>query len=181
VVLGEAESIPLPDASVDYLFSTEVIEHVQSPERMMQEVSRVLKPDGAAFITTTTYQFIIFHYIWLLPNLKRGYGDLADYLLGYFSKGKRDGFVRLLYDFTGGHLWGFLKKDLVRLAGRGDLEVEDVYYLNVQPLLPFTLQGGGVRRMLRKVVETVNGAFLHKRRAVYGPNIVLKLRKPATC
>jgi ubiquinone/menaquinone biosynthesis C-methylase UbiE len=179
VLFGEAEQLPLPPASVDYVFSTEVIEHVASPELMMGEIYRVLKPGGCGLITTTTYQFIIFHYLWVLSEIGFRLGELVSYPLGYFSKRHRDRFVRLLYEFTGGHLWGFLKRDLLRLVHGSHLQVDDLFFLNVQPLIPLKLQGGGVRQLLRKAVSFLNGYFLHKSRAFYGPNIVVLFRKPA--
>jgi len=47
-----AESLPFPDNCFDLVFSREVIEHVISPEDMMKEIYRVLKPGGKAVITT---------------------------------------------------------------------------------------------------------------------------------
>jgi ubiquinone biosynthesis O-methyltransferase len=41
-----------PDCSFDGLVSTDVIEHVQHPERFLQEIMRVLKPGGVAVIST---------------------------------------------------------------------------------------------------------------------------------
>lgn len=45
-VLGPDFSIPLPDASVDFILSDWVIEHVEKPEAFVAEVRRVLKPGG---------------------------------------------------------------------------------------------------------------------------------------
>jgi SAM-dependent methyltransferase len=39
-------AIPLPDASVDVIFSCAVLEHVANPGRMASEITRVLKPGG---------------------------------------------------------------------------------------------------------------------------------------
>jgi 2-polyprenyl-6-hydroxyphenyl methylase/3-demethylubiquinone-9 3-methyltransferase len=55
---GEAENIPLPDASQEIVFFESVLEHVDSPAKSMQEIYRVLRPGGIAYVTTTNrYRF----------------------------------------------------------------------------------------------------------------------------
>jgi ubiquinone/menaquinone biosynthesis C-methylase UbiE len=49
---GDAEKIPLPDASVDAVVSIETFEHVSAPERMLREFRRVLVPDGVLIVST---------------------------------------------------------------------------------------------------------------------------------
>lgn len=49
--VASATKIPLPDQSVDYLISTEVLEHVTGPGRAIRELARVAKPGALAFIT----------------------------------------------------------------------------------------------------------------------------------
>jgi SAM-dependent methyltransferase len=39
-------AIPLPDASVDVIFSCAVLEHISNPEKTACEITRVLKPGG---------------------------------------------------------------------------------------------------------------------------------------
>lgn len=43
--------IPLPDASVDVVLSTQVLEHITDHERAASELCRILKPGGFAIIT----------------------------------------------------------------------------------------------------------------------------------
>ncbi len=43
---GTAENIPLPDHSADVVISNQVLEHVQSPEKSISEIYRILKPGG---------------------------------------------------------------------------------------------------------------------------------------
>ena len=49
-IVGDACAIPLPDASVDLLYSDQVIEHVPSDHAMAVEIARVLKPSGCAVV-----------------------------------------------------------------------------------------------------------------------------------
>jgi SAM-dependent methyltransferase len=46
LVMGPDNRLPLPDASVDIIFSHAVLEHVQDPASLVAEVQRVLKPGG---------------------------------------------------------------------------------------------------------------------------------------
>jgi SAM-dependent methyltransferase len=45
-VESQINHLPAPDDSYDVVFSWSVFEHVSQPVRMLQEISRVLKPDG---------------------------------------------------------------------------------------------------------------------------------------
>ena len=49
---SDGMEIPLPDGSVDLLFSGESIEHVKLPQKYLCEIYRVLKGDGQVIITT---------------------------------------------------------------------------------------------------------------------------------
>ena len=51
-VVSLAEALPFLDNSFDRVISREVIEHVMVPQKMISEISRVLKPKGIAVITT---------------------------------------------------------------------------------------------------------------------------------
>jgi ubiquinone/menaquinone biosynthesis C-methylase UbiE len=44
-----------PQKSVDYVLCIEVLEHLQSPEMVIEEISRVLKVDGKAVLATPDY------------------------------------------------------------------------------------------------------------------------------
>lgn len=52
-----ALDLTFADNSFDLLVSAEVIEHVGQPARMVQEIARVLKPGGIAFITFPSQDF----------------------------------------------------------------------------------------------------------------------------
>jgi len=45
-IYGDAMSLPLKDKSVDAIINVFVLEHVVSPEQVIEEISRVLKEDG---------------------------------------------------------------------------------------------------------------------------------------
>lgn len=50
--VGDATAIPLPDDSVDVVVTFETIEHIDDYRAFMDEIKRVLKPDGVALIST---------------------------------------------------------------------------------------------------------------------------------
>jgi SAM-dependent methyltransferase len=52
MVAAVAEALPLPDASVDVVVMSEVIEHLVRPELAVWEVARVLRPGGVFVMTT---------------------------------------------------------------------------------------------------------------------------------
>lgn len=53
VMVGAAESIPTPDASVDLVMCESVVEHIESCRLSFSEFYRVLRPGGLLWITTT--------------------------------------------------------------------------------------------------------------------------------
>ena len=50
--VGSAYELPFPDASFDYVVSTELIEHLDEPGRMLAEMNRVWNRNGRIVITT---------------------------------------------------------------------------------------------------------------------------------
>lgn len=50
VVCAAGEALPFPDASFDVVVSNYVLEHVRSPERVLREIVRVLRPRGQAVL-----------------------------------------------------------------------------------------------------------------------------------
>lgn len=48
---GRAEHLPYPDNSFDFVNCAEVTEHVDEPRQVCQEIFRVLKPNGKAYIS----------------------------------------------------------------------------------------------------------------------------------
>lgn len=50
-VVGDAESLPFPDASFDIVTAAFLIVHLKNPSRFFDEAYRVLKPDGLLLVT----------------------------------------------------------------------------------------------------------------------------------
>lgn len=58
---GSADSLPLPDASVDVAVSTQVFEYVADVPAALAEVLRVLRPGGRALVLDTDWDSIVWH------------------------------------------------------------------------------------------------------------------------
>ena len=48
--VAEAENLPFEDNSFDAIWSITTLEHVINPEKALEEIIRVLKPDGVAYL-----------------------------------------------------------------------------------------------------------------------------------
>ena len=49
--VGQAQNLPIPDATVDYTFANMYLHHVESPSEAIAEMVRILKPAGKLVIT----------------------------------------------------------------------------------------------------------------------------------
>ena len=54
-VLGSALALPVRDGSVDVCYSSNVLEHVSDPERMLAEMIRVTRPGGTVYCSYTLW------------------------------------------------------------------------------------------------------------------------------
>ena len=63
-VLNLENRLPFSDHSFDLIWSTEVLEHLWTPEKIILEIKRILKPDGYLILTTPNSHF------WIYPILK---------------------------------------------------------------------------------------------------------------
>ncbi|MCU0849442.1 MAG: bifunctional 2-polyprenyl-6-hydroxyphenol methylase/3-demethylubiquinol 3-O-methyltransferase UbiG [Spirochaetes bacterium] len=57
-VKGAGEALPFGDGSFDFACCCDVLEHVDDPDRVVSEISRVLKPGGVFFYDTINRTFI---------------------------------------------------------------------------------------------------------------------------
>lgn len=49
--VGEAEDLPIPNETVDYVFANMYLHHVESPMEAIREMVRILKPGGMLVVT----------------------------------------------------------------------------------------------------------------------------------
>ena len=100
-----ALDLTFPDNHFDLITSIDVIEHVGQPEKMIEEVQRVLKPDGIALITFPSLDFPLTY-------------DPINRVLSWFTK-KR--ISQGAYAF--GHEYLVSKKDFRKWSAKNRLEV----------------------------------------------------------
>ena len=50
-IKGEINKLKLPESSFDRVICTEVLEHTKDPTLILEEIARIVKPDGRAVIT----------------------------------------------------------------------------------------------------------------------------------
>lgn len=67
-VQGNAEQLPYPDASFDYVFSSGVLHHTPNTAGAIAEVYRVLKPGGQAIITLYYKNILLRPPVWALTK-----------------------------------------------------------------------------------------------------------------
>lgn len=85
--VGSCQSIPLPDEAVDLVTSFETIEHHEHHEEMMQEVKRVLRPEGVLIISSPNRLVYSDEPVYSNPfHVKELYFDEFNRLLGRYFK-----------------------------------------------------------------------------------------------
>lgn len=57
------QPLPFPDESFDLVWSSEVIEHLEQPQRVLAELRRVLRPGGDIILTTPNSYALLFRFI----------------------------------------------------------------------------------------------------------------------
>jgi SAM-dependent methyltransferase len=64
-VIGSADTLPLPDAELDAVLCTQVLEHVPEPAPVLAELHRILRPGGRLYLTVPL--------VWELHELPHDY------------------------------------------------------------------------------------------------------------
>jgi len=54
-IIGDAMDLALPDASVDGVFASNMLEHTPEPQRVITEIERVLRPGGWGYVSWTNW------------------------------------------------------------------------------------------------------------------------------
>ena len=101
--INDGEKFPLNNGCVDFIFSSEVIEHIYDVENALKEVARILRPGGKILLTTPYHGFI--------KNL----------LITLFAFNKH-------FNPVGAHIRFFTKKTLFDLLNRNNFNILNYGY-----------------------------------------------------
>lgn len=134
IVQGVAEKLPFPDNSFDFINMGEVVEHIESPQQMLREAYRVLRPGGHAYLSAPNRyairdQHFHLYFVNWIPR------SLADTFIALFGKHKEysdtsAGRQRLadMHYYTYG--------SIVRLVQSIGFRVEDMRSLRIKKEMP---------------------------------------------
>ena len=92
LAIGHAEELPFRDAAFDMVFCSEVLEHVEHPERLLSEIKRCMTADGYCIVEvpTESWYFKVAWALWTRLGRGRAWrhahavdfgGDLLDRML----------------------------------------------------------------------------------------------------
>jgi SAM-dependent methyltransferase len=77
-IVGDAHCLPLATGSFDLILSTEVLEHALEPQRVVDEIRRVLRPGGRLLLTT--------RFIFPLHDVPGDYYRFTNYSLAHLFR-----------------------------------------------------------------------------------------------
>ncbi|NTW01214.1 MAG: class I SAM-dependent methyltransferase [Oscillochloris sp.] len=117
------ETLPFGDASFDTVVAWDVIEHVQSPDAMLTEIARVLRPGGHCLITAINRR------AWIDPHYHmRGINwlprSLAELIIAVRGRTKSGATFRDMQRLSEMHY--FYYGEFVRLCKRHGFRVKDL-------------------------------------------------------
>jgi SAM-dependent methyltransferase len=141
VDLNQDAPLPFPDSSFDCIHAGEIIEHLFSPDLLLEEISRLLKPSGYGVLTT--------------PNLASWRNRFA-LSIGWqpFDTEVSTRFIvgnpRAARGVLSGHIRVFTAKALIELVGLHGLSIRKAAgYPTGRPTSLFTLLTAGIDGLVR--------------------------------
>jgi len=134
-ILANGDEAKRLTGQFDFIFCSEVIEHVENDQEFFQKLHQMLAPGGVLFLTTTTYPCYLPIYLTRHPR-QWSAGDIGCFFLGWMgSERHRKLFVVTLWEWTKGHYHGFSKRMMRNLAVRTGFQVEALDYFHAESII----------------------------------------------
>lgn len=172
----------------DFLFSSEVIEHVPDYRMFLNNAAAILAPGGKLFLTTTTYSCALPIVLQTHPRALTP-SALLDFSRGWFgSESARTRFQMILWGWTKGHYHGFSKRQLRLGLLKAGLIVERIEYLHIMPFIhlaffdnpfsssPLPRTTRSLMQVIKQICRALN--FICRKLDVYAPNVLVIASKP---
>ncbi|NQS97199.1 MAG: class I SAM-dependent methyltransferase [candidate division Zixibacteria bacterium] len=152
-ICADASVLPFKDESFDYIFSTEVLEHIQDYRTLINESFRILISGGKVFFTTTAYSR--YGYRFFQASIKDIYlrrmkiaqflKSAKNYIGGFKNPAIYQAFIMdEIFEPLGGHYHGFFAPKLADdFASAGFSDVHFGCFRAENPLK--LLAGGNIR------------------------------------
>ena len=102
VIRSACEDLPLPDSSMDMIFSHEVLEHVEDDYRAVAEMARVIKPGGHIVLFVPNRWFPFETHGFFLDE-KYYWGNIP--FLNYMPRAWRDGLAPHVRTYDSSSIW----------------------------------------------------------------------------
>ena len=164
----EAFSIPFDDESFDFVFSSQVLEHVQNHDRVFAEMARVMKPGSVSFHIFPP------RYIFVEPHIYIPFGSWINsrsYYLFWALMGVRNPYQRdMSWREVADQNFQYAKNSLNYLKPREILAVCRRHFSSVD-YVPQLWERG------TKFASSMNSAWYHTY-YTFTKNAVLRLAKP---
>ena len=79
-IVGDAENLPYADKTFDVVVSTDVLEHVPQPDKVISEILRVLRPGGRYYVYCISRRnFLSMRYLMQKLHHPHAWGDFGDH------------------------------------------------------------------------------------------------------
>lgn len=146
---GSVLDIPFKDSSFDFVICSGVVHHTPDPEKAINEIYRVLKPGGFAYISIYAFRHSLFHFIVLAL---RAFATVIPFSIAH----------RLLRSIPAGNnffmdhayvpiLWLYRDKEMRNLLSRVGFSLKEDFPTSFDIFsrwpLGFLLSGGGLMRV----------------------------------
>ena len=171
-VCEDAVNMKGEENSIDLIFCTEVIEHINDNVPLFDNFHKLLRKGGMLFLTTTTYYYYIGQlftsYIYKDIVRRRDYQQFLNrlrlYFYGFGGAEQRTRFIREGLERED-HVHAFTFKQLKVLLDDTNFKIMNYDYFNCKDIF-YGLKSFPINALLRRVFHTSK---------VYGPNIALIL------